>query len=364
MFIDRERGAKASVILKLRRSSLPRDSVLAISRLVAGAVDELKPEDVSIIDADSERSFSIGQDSDTTSEGMEANLKQRLLSTLEPVVGADRIRASVNVDYDKSTTEENDEKYDPAVTALLNQQRSEDAASDAGGLGGIPGTGSNTPLKQAKSTPSTATQRSTSESSVYGVNKIQVHRTIPAGQVQRITTAILVDDMPLKKVVNGKETFTRVKRSQEELDKIQQLAQAAIGFDAKRGDTISVQNLPFDTSADITDLPQPSWIEKVQRSASDYSSILRPLSLLALFLLAYLFVVRPVQKHALAPGLVVEAARAELAATVSCSDNLIDSEDGDARRAAQLKQRTIELIKQKPSNTAGAVQAWLREDPS
>jgi len=57
VFMDHERGAKASVILKLRHSGLSKDAVIAISRLVAGAVDELKPEDVSIVDADSDRSL-------------------------------------------------------------------------------------------------------------------------------------------------------------------------------------------------------------------------------------------------------------------------------------------------------------------
>ena len=55
VFLDRQRGAKASVILKLNRNSLSKESVAAISRLVSGAVDELKPEDVSIVDADSDR---------------------------------------------------------------------------------------------------------------------------------------------------------------------------------------------------------------------------------------------------------------------------------------------------------------------
>jgi hypothetical protein len=34
------------------------------------------------------------------------------------------------------------------------------------------------------------------------------------------------------------------------------------------------------------------------------------------------------------------------------------------QRATQLKDQTIELIKQKPANTTRAVQAWLREEPS
>jgi flagellar M-ring protein FliF len=365
VFIDRERGAKASVILKLRQDSLSRDSVLAISRLVAGAVDELKPEDVSIIDADSERSFSVGQDSYAPSEGLEASLKQRLLDTLQPVVGTDKIRASVNIDYDQSSTEENDEKYDPSVSALLSQQKSDDEAGDGVASGGIPGTGSNTPSRQAKASSSSGsggTQRSTSESTVYGVNRVQIHRTVPAGKIQRITAAILVDDVSIKKDVNGKGTVSRVKRSAEELAGIQQLAGAAIGLDPKRGDSLTVQNISFDTPDDLSDLPRPTWRDNIQRAIDDYASVLRPLSLLALFVLAYLFVVRPVQKRALSPGLVLQVEQEALEKTGS--DHRLDSppQNEGPRRATQLKQRAIELIQQKPDNSARAVQAWLRED--
>jgi flagellar M-ring protein FliF len=367
VFIDRERGAKASVILKLRRNELSRESILAISRLVAGAVDELKPQDVSIIDADSERSFSMGQDSYGGGEGLEANLKQRLLSTLEPVVGSGRIRATVNVDYDQATTDEKDERYDPSVSALLSQQKTEDEAGDGAAPAGIPGTGSNTPSKQAKTSNTSTlggTQRSISESAVYGVNKVEIHRTVPAGRVQRITTAILVDDAQMKQTVNGKEKTMRIKRSQEELDKIQQLAQAAIGFDAKRGDVVTIQNLSFDAPAGLSELPPPTWTEKAEKTVRNYAAVMRPLALLALFLLAYLFVVRPVQKHALAPAAILQAEQAQLEA--GSSSNLLapQSQDEETRRAAQLKEQTIQLIKQKPANTARAVQAWLREDLS
>jgi flagellar biosynthesis/type III secretory pathway M-ring protein FliF/YscJ len=50
----------------------------------------------------------------------------------------------------------------------------------------------------------------------------------------------------VKNVQKGKTTYTKQKRSQDELNKIRELAEAAIGFDAKRGDTISVQNMSFD----------------------------------------------------------------------------------------------------------------------
>jgi flagellar M-ring protein FliF len=388
VFADQNHSAKASVILKLRHGSLSKEAVTAISRLVSGAVDELKPEDVSIVDADSDRSLGLKNDAQGDGEAAESSLTARLISTLEPVVGADKIRASVNVDYDQGSTEESQEKYDPTVSAVLSEQKTQDQSStgtapaaaaaanatglpaNAPGAGGVPGTTSNVPQKQTKppALPTeTSGQTSSSDNTQYGVNKTEIHTVVPAGRVQRVTAAILVDDAVVRSVVNGKETFKKVKRSQEELDKIQQLAQAAIGFDAKRGDTISVQNLSFDSPAAGADLPLPNWTNKVRKAVSDYSPVLRPVSLLVLFLLAYLFVLRPIQKQALAPGQPYQAAQPAIAnpggtpnRIATGSAEMID----ETRRAAQLKGQTIEMIKQNPANTSRALQAWLREEPS
>ena len=89
---------------------------------------------------------------------------------------------------------------------------------------------------------------------------------------------------------------------------------------------------------------------------------MRSLSLLGLFLLAYLFVLRPVQKHALAP---VDAATQQ-ALTASKAQLLATGSGGmgdETLRAAKLKEQAIELIRQKPLGTAHAMQAWMREEP-
>ena len=113
------------MILKLRGTSLSKDAVLAISRLVSGAVDELKPEDVSIIDADSDRSLGLGHDGPTSGEGLEASLTQRL----DEHTGADRGHGQDPRQREcrittRASTEESQEKYDPSVSALL--ERAED----------------------------------------------------------------------------------------------------------------------------------------------------------------------------------------------------------------------------------------------
>ena len=379
VFIDRQRGAKASVILKLRGNGLSKQAVMAISRMVAGAVDSLQPEDVSIIDADSARSLGLGHDGQTDGEGLEVSLAQRLIATLEPVVGVDKIRATVNIDQDQSTTEQSQEEYDPAVSALLSDQKSQEQAGNVPATTGVPGTSSNIPSPQKKITAPDTSQSSMTDNAQYGVNKVMTRRMTPAGRIQRISAAILVDDATAKTVQGGKVTYTKHKRSQEELNKIQQLAQAVIGFDAKRGDTLTVEDMSFDTSALDADLPAPSAIQKLGKDFSAYSSLLRPASLLALFLMAYLFVVRPIQKHALAPSPAAQQALGS--ASGAGPGNGLGPGLGTApglesfalnvpelgstnQRATQLKDQTIELIKQKPANTTRAVQAWLREEPS
>jgi flagellar M-ring protein FliF len=163
----------------------------------------------------------------------------------------------------------------------------------------------------------------------------------------------------------GKVTVTRQKRSQDELNRIQELAEAAIGFDAKRGDTISVQNLSFDSGSTDGDLPAPNLASEVQKTVSDYSSLLRPLSLLGLFLLAYFLIIRPVQKHALRQGELTAGLQPALAAAHVQGLSAEPTEAIDVgRRAAQLKLQSSELAKQNPADTARTMQTWMHEERS
>ncbi len=362
VFTDRQRAAKASVILKLKRDGLSKDAPSAITRLVVGAVDELQPDDVSIIDADTDRL--LGQQGEDKAVLTESVLSHQLIATLEPVVGVGRIRADVNVSYDQGTIEDNQEKYDPAVSALLNVQKTQSQSNGADG-GGVPGTDSNVPsAKQADSANIVSNgdgQSSRSENAQYGVNKEMIHTVQPAGRVQRITAAILVDDAVKKNVENGRVTFSRVKRSPQQLQQIAELAKASIGFDPKRGDSVSVQNMSFDPEGDIYPATT-SWSNELKKMLSDYASLLRLVSVLTLLGLAYFLVLRPVQRQ------IFERADQELILESSTVQPLplaiTDEASEDNRRASQLREQTLELIRQKPQNTTRTVQAWLREDAS
>src|SRR5690349_9630046 len=145
VFLDREREAKASVILRLRSGQLSEDTQRSIASLVSGAVDKLSPQNVTITDADTNQPLNVHRAGSPSDVELEEQLSKRLISTLEPVVGVQRIRASVNVDYDNSSSEENQETYDPKSAVAVTMQTSEEKTSGGGTDGGVPGTASNVP---------------------------------------------------------------------------------------------------------------------------------------------------------------------------------------------------------------------------
>ena len=57
--------------------------------------------------------------------GAEQALEEKVITTLEPVTGVGNVRASVTVEYDPDALEETRESYDPAQSATLSMERSE-----------------------------------------------------------------------------------------------------------------------------------------------------------------------------------------------------------------------------------------------
>jgi flagellar M-ring protein FliF len=365
VFMDRERGAKASVTLRLKRGSLSRDDLSAISRLVAGAVDELKPADVVIIDADASQSSGASDRSGEGSDGIEQQLTRRLMSTLGPIVGADHIRATVNVEYETGSSEESQEKYDPAVSATLTMQHSEENTGTGATNGGVPGTSSNVPTAKAGAAIATKDlgQSSRTDNNTYGVNRTTRHVIEPAGSIRRITAAVLVDDVTERKQVGGKWIEQHHKRAPEDLKLISDLAQAAIGFNSTRGDVISVENLAFE-HADAEDIVPATLAEKARKSLNDYSTEIRYGALLILFIMVYLLMIRPIQKRVLA----VSSPTPDLANTALIVEPgfapIPDSPAVLEQRSMLLKKQLAEFVRAEPESSATAVRAWLQEETS
>lgn len=369
IYTSEERPAKAAVILKTKEHRVSPQMRRAVQQLVASAVDRLDPQSVSVVDADAGGPESGGPLSASAEEkSAEEVLNDRLLHTLEPVVGSDHVRATVRIEYAPDTVEEQDETYDPTKTAVLTMQRSEEVNGGAGQVGGAAGTPSNVPGggTAAKASANQMSSSSKSENGTYAVNRTVRHINEPAGRLKRLSVAVLVDDH----YNPGNKYNPRQKRTPDEMKGLEDLAKAAVGFDATRGDQISVQDISFELLPQENPAPL-SKLEKLRQFLTTWMQFVKLGLLVLLFAGIYFVAIRPVKKQ-LMRSLAPEPVKAALPAAEETAEalpegettpELPEAEEKEERPpVAQMKDEVVERVKRNPKVAARLVQSWLRED--
>jgi flagellar M-ring protein FliF len=368
LFTEQQHEAKAAVILKTRQHRLSEQAQHAIPQLVASAVDRLRPENVTVVDADTNTPILDHRDPSrgTQSYRLDEELAQTLVHTLEPVVGSDHVRASVHVEYDLGSSEDTQETYDPKNVVALTEEHAQESSTGAAPVG-VPGTASNVPTGTPPPSPNAGAEQSSSKSdaTTYAVSKSVHHSLEPPGRIRRLAAAVLVDDAVEVSQENGNPVSKRRKRSAEEMKQIEQLAQAAIGVDSQRGDVLAVENLSFQAPSAEVVLPA-TRTERVRRLVESWRWALRYLGLACLFLVVYWLVLRPVKRQALTafrelPG--------RVAARVTPQTTLAGGPAPDAggalpegNRATELKRLLTEKVKAEPQSASRLVQSWVQQE--
>ena len=265
-FTRQREVASASVVLDLRSGAmLERNQVDAIVHLVSSSIPDLAPERVTVVDQ-SGRMLTI---SDPNSEAalnaaqfervrkLETSFNDRIRELLEPLTGPGRVNAEVAVDMDFSVTEEARETFANDPAKIRSEQVSQNTVA-AAGPEGVPGATSNTPPgPNAAAAPNPAAPVETSSSATrnFEMDRTLQHTRQPAGRVRRVTAAVLVDHVP-RTGENGKVVMTALDAAT--LTRIEALVKEAVGFDAARGDSVSVMNAPFVRETDKAE-EVPFW---------------------------------------------------------------------------------------------------------
>jgi flagellar M-ring protein FliF len=361
LFRDQERPAKASVVLKLRHRTLADGEPDAIRNLVASAVDGLNPDRVVLVDAAGH--VPLGPKTpDALRLTAEQALEEKLVATLEPVTGAGNVRASVTLDYDATAMDETAETYDPSQTATLSMQRTEQSSGPQAVAAGVPGTASNAPNAQALPVyphETTPPQTAKSESGTYGVSKTVRHTTQDPGRIRRLTAAIVVNDRQLQPAMRNKPALWQP-RSADELHNLTALAQAAVGFDAQRGDVVTVQDLAFE---DNQAPAEGSIVTRVLEDA-EYSPVLIKYAAVLMGLLLVMGLgVRPALKRvgAVAAG---KPRAKELPApgAVALAAPEPPAVDPERQRAQEIYEQVTGQVKRQPQQTSRLLQGWIHSD--
>jgi len=381
LFSDRERVAKAGVVLKLRGVRLNEQVSASVANLVSSAWDDLSPQNVTVVTTDGQMPNQGHSRSEMLPglQDLETTLAERVVLTLAPVVGNDHVKSSVTIEYDPTSGESTQEIYDPANSAVLSSQSSQETVGDLEPAG-IPGTASNAPNSQANTTAvaqaksATSTQGIRSDNRTFAVSRTTHHVLEPAGRVKRIAAAILVDDAIETKTENGEAQQTRRKRTADEMKQIEELAKAAVGFDVKRGDQFSLQNISF-TQAPV-EVPTPvGRMQRVLIFAERWTGLLRYAALLALFAMIYLLLLRPVKKQFVAllqtplrTGVSTAGAAGSAAVPVVGAGAHIAlpaqtaTIDGEVQQAVALKRQLVGRVKEDPAAASRLIQNWMREE--
>jgi flagellar M-ring protein FliF len=319
LFIEEQKKASASVVLTLKRGQkLDAKQLQGIVNLVAMSVEGLTPEHITITDTTGQSLYQprgdSGMDGMSTTQfefknTYEANLENRLEQLLTPILGPGRSIAKVNVDLDFSQRTTRKELYDPNVSVVRSEQKSEEstlgtAAVDAAGSTTTPRGGGtavpNTNFRGEGYTGTETTQKSNRENKTtnFEINKEEQNVVSPVGDLKRQSIAVIVDGTYEK--VEGKDTFTFVPRKAEELERIKQVVARAAGLDPARGDEIQVSTFEFG-------VPEGSGEASLMQTMMEYAQRLgKPFLNGLLIFLFLILVVRPVVMALIRPRVTEE----------------------------------------------------------
>ncbi|PWK83080.1 flagellar basal-body MS-ring/collar protein FliF [Fulvimonas soli] len=398
-FVRDSRQASASVLLTLYPGrQLDAGQVAAIVHLVAASVPDLDAGQVSVVDQQGQLLTSSGPDSLAAvgdsrlrlATRIENTYAQRIEELLTPLVGPGKVRAQVYADLDFSQTEKATETYGHDHPALRSEQVSSEQHSGAAQGGGVPGALSNQPpntvaqptaaqpnagqgaaaakpaagAAEGTAQAATPTDSSSSATRNYELDRTISHVSDPAGRLARLTVAVVVDN----KLVHGPKGDASEPFSAQELAHFTELAKNAVGFDASRGDSVSVVNQPFhqapaaDAPAELPLWQRPGMLDLIKQGAGVLIALLVAFGLLRPLLKGLLRGPAPAQALAVAGG------GAMPSVSVRIDDEPEPAPDRSRLGAPQnlgYEQRigiARRMVAENPKQVAQVVKNWVSED--
>jgi len=289
-FANAHEAPSASVMLQLHPGrTLEAEQIAAIIHLVASSIPDLAPTRVTVVDqngrllttpdpgsAQAQSAFQFEQ-----RRRLESNYVQRVQELLEPMMGPGRISAQVAVDMDFAETEEAKETYAPDPLKMRSEQLSEQTTSVMPAQG-VPGATSNTPPVTGAASAATSTTTGPAAASKSSTRNFELDRTLshthsPPGRVRRVSAAVLLDVLPVAAAAtpatpDGKTASTTGATQaldEKQLKQVQDLVKQAIGFDEKRGDSVSIMNAAFaHPNVAMPDESTPLWQQPLVHDAT------------------------------------------------------------------------------------------------
>lgn len=284
----------ASVSVSTLNGTVSPQQAQAIRHLVAGAVSGLLPEDVAVVDARG-MLVSASGDQATPAEDNADGMRQRVQRLLEARVGQGNaiVELSVETVTERETIRER--VIDPASRVAISTDTEETSGKENGSASGVT-VASNLPDSGAAADGSSSSQNTQSRERVnYEISETQREISREPGSVRRLSVAVLVNGT---QSMSANGTPQMQARSEEELDALKELVASAVGYDASRGDVITIKSMQFEPLAPLPENTVPGLLERLH---FDGTALLKTGILAIVALVLGLFVLRPLFSNARPP---------------------------------------------------------------
>ena len=250
VFIEETRHASASIFLQTSPfTTLDKEQVRGIVYLTAGSVENLKEEDVSVVDSHGNVLSDLlePEDADWADADLalrhldvkniyERELEKRIQRALERVYGPGRVVAMVSAELDFDTLESTSITYGPETFPRRESYITEEYSGEGGGLPDV-GVDANIPGYPAYGFMGDMEYERTEENVEHEIDEMVQRQERAPGGVERISTSVIIDDTD--------EGLMALEDEGQLDEEIIGMVSAAVGFDEERGDTLNVQRMDF-----------------------------------------------------------------------------------------------------------------------
>ena len=385
--------SSASVLVALKRgggSALGREQIASIQALVASAVPDMKPSDVSISDTSGRLLARGGDDEDmlltVKAEEMRRNYEQRMTRSIEDLVaravGVGKVQAIVTADLNFDRVSQNEEIYDPESQVVRSSQLVEENASERESADQGVSVENNLPVAGGDlllDTGPTSQSSRLEETTNYEVSRVVKSTVKEAGEIKRLSVSVMVDGTYTTNA-EGEKTYSP--RSDEELSKIESLVRSAIGFDDDRGDSITIETMQF-ASLEIEDLDADNKVLGFEKG--ELMNMIEILTISIMGILVILLVLRPLvgkllettqTSHRQADELEEQAAlltgssnpalpapdNGFLPEDADNEDGMIDMNKVDGQVKASSVKKVEDIVDSYPAETVSVLRSWMTQE--
>ena len=379
MFSKEQEPPSASVVIKTINGNLSPQSVQAIQKLIAASVPKLDVKDVAIVDSSGNLLTATENNEVVTAnrnEKMRLQLEEQMTDNvqklLEKAIGANKVRAQVNVEMDFDQVVTNEEIFDPDSQVVRSQASLSDNSTT---------TEQNAPVTVSQNIPNgdsvlqgngSQTQNAKSEETVnYEISKVVRNKVKNSGTIKRLTAAVVVDGF-YERDAEGKIVYKS--RSEEEMRQLTELVKSAVGYNPERGDMVEVENIRFasvEPEAEKTEEPLIMGFTK-----EELIRIAEGLGVAIVAILVIVLVIRPLINNAFEAG--PRSSDTRLLGENADEDNLLlsnflgdesDSVDDminmskvDGRVKASSLKRVNDIVEKNPDMAVNIIRSWLYQN--